>query len=157
MKVKLQLLIYFILISFKVLNAQDTPDNYKDRINYIFANVDHSKVTTGLSDYGLQVIPPEYYDGILRDSKEVDINVFRILYAYMDYSRFNGNCALSSQDIVFSAITQNIPISDQSIPIALMCISYNGFREDAYTAGLVTVTNYQIFDVQHAKTRNRCV
>ncbi len=34
------------------------PDDYMNRVNYIFANVDHSKVTTGLlSDYGLQVIP----------------------------------------------------------------------------------------------------
>lgn len=44
-----------------MLNAQETPDDYLNRVNYIFANVDHSKVTTGLlSDYGLQVIPPEY-------------------------------------------------------------------------------------------------
>jgi hypothetical protein len=118
-----------------------------NRVNYIFANVDHSKVTTGLlSDYGLQVILPEYYDGALRDSNEVDINAFRTLYADMDYSRFNANCTLPGQNAVFDAITSNIPTSGQPVPIASMCINYNCFRADAYTAGLVTVANDQIFD-----------
>jgi hypothetical protein len=40
------------------LFAQDYPYAYRDRINYIFANVDHSRIPTGLfSDYGLQLIP----------------------------------------------------------------------------------------------------
>ncbi len=131
-----------------MLNAQDTPDDYMNRINYIFANVDHSKVTTGLlSDYGLQIMPPEYYDGALQDSNEVDINAFRTLYADMDYSRFNNNCTLPSQSAVFSAITSSIPALGQPVPIVSMCIDYNCFRADAYTAGLVTVTNDQIFDV----------
>ncbi len=127
------------------------PDDYMNRVNYIFANADHSKVTTGLlSDYGLQVIPPEYYNGALQDSNEVDINAFRTLYADMDYSRFNSNCTLPSQNTVFSAITSSIPTSGQPVPIASMCINYNCFRTDAYTAGLVTVTNDQVFDVAGA-------
>ena len=68
----------------------------------------------------------------------------------MDYSRFNANCTLPGQSVVFSAITSNIPTSGQPVPIASMCINYNCFRTDAYTAGLVTVTNDQIFDVTGA-------
>jgi len=135
----------FITIS---ISAQDTPDAYKNRVNYIFANVDHSKVTTGLlSDYGLQVIPPEAYDGILRDTNEVDIDIFHTLYGDMDYSRFNSNCALSGQSTVVSAIASNLPAEGQPIPIASMLISYNSYRTDAYTSGKVTVVNEQIFDV----------
>lgn len=156
--IKFQIILIFFAFLYpnKTLLAQDTPDEYQERINYIFANVDPSKVTTGLlSDYGLQIIPPEYYDGVLRDSNEIDINAFRTLYAGMDNSRFNSTCQLPSQDTVFNAISQSITESGQAIPIASMCIEYNCFRDDAYTAGLVTVTNDQIFDYSmwQAKTR----
>jgi hypothetical protein len=151
--IKLKIILtFFVLYCFDItLFAQDTPDDYMNRVNFIFANVDHSKVTTGLlSDYGLQVILPEYYDGTLCDSNEVDMNAFRTLYADMDYSRFNANCTLPGQSTVFNAITSNIPTSGQPVPIASMCINYNCFRSDAYTTGLVTVTNDQIFDVAGA-------
>lgn len=148
MKIKVFFLSVFFSVLYGSAYSQDTPDAYKDRINYIFANVDHSKVTTGLlSDYGLQIIPPEYYYGTLLDSNEVDIDVFRTLYADMDNSRFNSNCALPIQSTVFNAITSNMPVDGQPVPIASMFISYNSYRTDAYTTGLVTVTNEQIFDV----------
>lgn len=112
----------FLFMSFTTRSTlgQDTPDDYMNRINYIFANVDHSKVTTGLlSDYGLQIIPPEYYDGALQDSNEVDINAFRTLYADMDYSRFNANCTLPSQNTVFATIASSMPTSGQPVSIDL--------------------------------------
>ena len=52
------------------LFAQDT-SSFKDRVNYIFANVDNSKVSTGLlSEYGLQIIPRSIMM-VLHRSKEL--------------------------------------------------------------------------------------
>ena len=73
--------------------------------------MDHSRVITGLlSDYGLHVIPPEYYDGVLRDSNEVDISTWRSLYGGIYSSRFNGISNLPTQTNVFNTIAQNIPL-----------------------------------------------
>lgn len=142
------ILVFILFVVSAVANAQDTLSNYSNRVNYIFANVDHNKVTTGLlSDYGLQIILPDYYNGALRDSNEVDINAFRTLYGDMDNSRFNNNCTLPSQSTVFAAIASNLPASGQPVPIASMFINYNYLRDDAYTGGMVTITNNQIFDV----------
>jgi len=119
-----------------------------NRVNFIFANVDHSKVTTGLlSDYGLQFAPPEYYNGSLLDSNYLDISIFKMLYAGMDNSIFNDNFTLPGQTAVFNNISSSDPVGDSPIPIASMCINYNCFKPDAYTGGLVTVLNDQIFDV----------
>lgn len=145
---KKYLLLIFLLAIPVIINAQDTLTNFINRVNYIFANVDHSKVTTGLlSDYGLQTILPSYYDGAVRDSNEVDINAWRALYSGMDNSRFNDNCTLPQQSTVFSAINSNLPASDQPMPIISMCINYNELYSNADSAGLVTINNDQIFDV----------
>jgi hypothetical protein len=141
--------VLFILLTISIRAiAQDTITNYINRVNYIFANVDHSKVSTGLlSDYGLQIILPGYYNGALIDSNEVDINVFRTLYADMDNSRFNSNCTLPSQGTVVSTLKSNIPVSGQPVPIASMFINYNELYSNADSIGLVTIRNNQIFDV----------
>lgn len=110
--------------------------------------MDHSKITTGLlSDYGLQVIPPEYYDGVLRDSNEVDISAWRSLYGGMYSSRFNSISNLPAQTDVFNAIAQNTPLIGQPIPIAVMCINYNRLRNDAFTSSMVSINSDQIYDV----------
>lgn len=146
-KKKILLLTFLLLISL-LIKAQSGLSDYKSRVDYIFANVDHSQVSTGLlSDYGLQIIPPEYYDGVLRDSNEVDIKAWRKLYAGMDYSRFNGNCYLPGQNDVFNAIASSIPASSQPVPLVTMLVNYNRLRDDAYTSGLVTINNDQIFNV----------
>ena len=98
MNIYIRIILLFLLsIGIGNVNAQDAFTNYKTVMNTIFANADHSKVTTGLlSDYGLQLVPPNYYDGTLKDSNDVDVPTFQKLYAGMDYSRFNTFCKLPS-------------------------------------------------------------
>ena len=44
-------------------------------MNYVFEEVNRSNVPTGLlSNYGVQTIPLEYYNGIPADSNFVDID-----------------------------------------------------------------------------------
>ena len=91
------IMLFLFTIGIVNSNAQDIFTNYKTAMNTIFAKVDHSKVTTGLlSDYGLQLVPPNYYDGTLKDSNDVNVPTFQKLYAGMDYSRFNTFCTLPS-------------------------------------------------------------
>jgi len=146
------LILPLLCVAFLQSNAQeDSTNNYMNRVNYIFAQMDHNRVTTGLlSDFGIHVIPPEYYNGVVRDSNEVDISAWKSLYAGMHSSRFNNYCTLPSQDDVFSTIDLNMPSVGQATPIATMCINYNRLRDDADSAGLVQILNDQIYDVPGA-------
>ena len=47
------------------LSAQNPGQEFTDRMNYIFQPTDKSRVTTGLlSDFGLQMVEPGYFNGI---------------------------------------------------------------------------------------------
>jgi hypothetical protein len=149
MKIYIRIILLFLLsIGIGNVNAQDAFTNYKTAMNTIFANVDHSQVTTGLlSDYGLQLIPPNYYDGTLIDSNDVDVPTFQKLYAGMDYSRFNSIFTLPSLTAVEATIAANMPTAGQAIPVTIMNISYNHLLANAATSGLVTISNGQIYNV----------
>ncbi len=72
--IKLALLAYILMEG--ILNAQTSDTAYQNRINYIFEHVKRSRVTTGLLfEYGLHFIPPQYFDGTLQDSNEVEIEI----------------------------------------------------------------------------------
>ena len=50
------------------LTAQNSGQEFIDRMNHIFQYVDKNKVTTGLlSDYGLQMVEPAYFNGVPAD------------------------------------------------------------------------------------------
>ncbi|MFA6404341.1 MAG: right-handed parallel beta-helix repeat-containing protein, partial [Salinivirgaceae bacterium] len=138
-----------VLLGKVILNAQTSDSVYKARINYIFAQVNHSKVTTGLLfDYGLHLIPPQYYNGVLQDSNEVDIEIWKTLYSGIYGCKFNNlGTALATPQAVYGLISQNTPTADVTIPIAAMAIEYEKLRDDAITASLVKVVNDQIVEI----------
>lgn len=117
-------LVFFLFCLFWInnLKSQDSTEVYMNRINYIFANVDHNQASTGLlSDYGIHAIPPEYYDGTLRDSNEVDISVWKTLYNGVYSSRFNSKSSLSTTDYASAMLAQNVPVAGGFVSI-LSCV-----------------------------------
>jgi hypothetical protein len=64
------------------MNAQlEVDTDWKTEINNIFQHLDKSKVTTGhLLDYAMEFTDITAYDGVVRDTNYVDLNVLGNIY-----------------------------------------------------------------------------
>lgn len=112
----------------------------------MFEEVNRSNVPTGLlSNYGVQPIPLEYYNGIPADSNFVDNDSYILLYAGVYSAKFNNNISLITPDELSLQI-QNYS-SGNSIPVSVMHYEYNRIKEDAVEQGLVSVVNEQIIEI----------
>ena len=85
--------------------AQNPMQEFTDQMNHIFQHVDRNRVSTGLlSDFGLQIVEPKYFDGMPADSNFVSMDTWRMLYAGMYSSQFNSNISLTAPETVFAQI-----------------------------------------------------
>ena len=74
------------------LTAQNPGQDFVDRMNHIFQYVNKNKIATGLlSDYGLQIVEPKYFNGVPADSNYVDMDALKMLYSGMFTSKINSN------------------------------------------------------------------
>ena len=63
------------------LSAQNPGQDFTNRMNHIFQYMNKSRITTGLlSDYGLQIIDPAYFNGTPADSNYVDMDTWVMLF-----------------------------------------------------------------------------
>jgi hypothetical protein len=153
MKTKIFLLTLCLLLSVNIfaqtgggliVEPLDPGQEYTDRMNYIFQYVDKTRITTGLLvDYGLQIVEPEYFDGIPADSNYVDMDTWKMLYSGIYTSKINDSINLVLPDTVFDMINKTVSLYGAT-PVAMMHYQYNQFREDALSAGLVSIVNDQI-------------
>lgn len=126
--------------------AQTPTDEFINRMNYVFANVNRNNVSTGLlSNYGAQAIPLEYYNGVPADSNYVDLDSYKLLYAGLYSSKFNSNITLITPDELSTRIQSYT--SGTAIPVSIMHYAYNRIKETAVEQGLVNVVNEQIFEI----------
>ncbi|MDR1372484.1 MAG: NVEALA domain-containing protein [Dysgonamonadaceae bacterium] len=129
------------------LTQEKTP--YTVKMDSIFALANKSRITTGLlSDYGLQLIEPEYFNGVPADSNYVDMDTWKMLYSGIYSSKINNNASLTTPATVFSLIKNATHAT--AVPVAMMQFKYNQLNEDALDLGLVQVVNNQIIDVPGA-------
>lgn len=148
MKAK-NLLIAALLIITGNLLAQNPGQEFTDRMNYIFQQTDKSRVTTGLlSDYGLQMVEPGYFNGIPADSNYVDMDTWKMLYSGIYTSKINSNISLTSPETVFTQIESATHAT--AVPVAMMHYQYNQLNENAVNLGLLQVVNDQVIDVPGA-------
>ena len=136
-------LLSLILFAIK-LNAQD---EFRLAINSTFQNVDKTQIPTKyLKEVGYPFLDLNAFNGILNDSGVIDITGWRKLYASF-ISSYVGTGTPTFPDL--SAANTNIVSyeSSGSIPVSLLYVNYNDLRPDAVTAGLLTTSNNQIFDV----------
>ena len=90
MNFKILFLSVGLIISVNLLD-QNPGQEFTDRMNHIFQHVDKSKVASGLlSDYGLQIVEPTYFNGTPADSNFVDMDAWKILYSGM-FTTTNNN------------------------------------------------------------------
>ena len=80
------------------LIAQNPGQDFTNRMNHIFQYVDKNKIASGLlSDYGLQLIEPEYFNGVPADSNYVDMDTWPMLYLGMISLKINNNFSKSKK------------------------------------------------------------
>jgi hypothetical protein len=100
MKAKIFLFVAWLIITSN-LSAQNPGQEYTDRMNSIFQQTNKSRIATGLlSDYGLQMVEPAYFNGVPADSNYVDMDTWKMLYAGMYSSKINNNVSLALPETV---------------------------------------------------------
>jgi len=143
--------IFLLLFSAAIYSAtysQNTPDSFANRINYIFQYVDKNQISTGLlSDYGIDFLNLNNYTGQqLHDSNYVGNNEWISIYASVYSSQVRLVNSLPPPDSVASKFN-NYNLPSETTGLAILYYDYNSCRDDALSAGLVSIENDQIFDV----------
>jgi Secretion system C-terminal sorting domain len=122
-------------------------DSFRLKVNSVFQNVNKAQVPTQyLMEYGYPLLPMNKFNGSLVDSNKTDMTVWRMLYASF-LTSYVGTTTANFPAL--SAVNTSIKTVETTgvIPISLLHVNYNDLRPDAVTAGLMTVSNEQIFDV----------
>lgn len=143
---------YFVLllIAVGILNtyAQNTPDSFANRINYIFQHVDKTQISTGLlTDYGIDFLNLANYNGQqLHDSNYVSNQEWITIYTSLYSSQTRLLSTLPNPEAVATDFANNAS-TNGATGLAILHYNYNSYRDDAVSAGLVTISNDQIYDV----------
>ena len=124
------------------------PDRYRQHADSLFQYIDRSQVSTGLlTNYGFALKNYNLFQGTALSQSNLlqHLDEWRLLYAAMQTSIFNTNATLPPLPAVNLRIRQAGQTPD-IVPIATLLARYDRFRDEAGTAGLVTVSNGQLHD-----------
>ncbi|GAB4045108.1 hypothetical protein [Spirosoma jeollabukense] len=78
---KLHIFLLVLLVSTVRIKAQ-SPDDYRTKMNSVFANVNKADITTGyLSEYAYPLMPLENFDGGLNSNNVTNTQIWQLLYA----------------------------------------------------------------------------
>ncbi|WP_025761423.1 hypothetical protein [Dyadobacter tibetensis] len=145
MKLKLY---YLFLICFSLSSLAQSPDDYRTKMNSVFANISKTPITTGyLSDYGFPFMPLENSNGTLNANNVTNSQIWQMTYATW-YSSY-----IASADIPgVNPATVNTNVSNTlneatAIPITLLYANYNSLKSNAVSTRLLNVSNNQFNDV----------
>ncbi len=145
------LLLPFLALFSSFLFAQDTPDDFANRVRYIFQHVDASQASTGiLLDCGVEFVNMDNHTGYttLNDSNYVNLNIWRGVYASLYSSKFNSNINFTDFPTINSSIGA---ATADTLPVPLLLLNYNYqvLRADAISANLMYASNDQLYDVSN--------
>ena len=125
-------------------SAQNTPNAFADRINYIFQYVDKTQVPTGiLQEYGIDFTNIENYNGnSLNDSNKVVMDEWRNIYG----SLYMGQVSTSTNLPTLGSINSSFGSYSEN-SLAILHYEFNSIRSDAISNNLFTASNDQLYDV----------
>jgi len=128
------------------VQAQNTA--YANRMQYIFGNINKSKVTTGyLKEFGIRFADIEACNGSLSSNNFVTVKEWNNLYNSL-YSMRVGTVAQNM--MAPSVVNTNLKTAQSNsndILIAVQHYNYQQYKTNAYTNGDVIITNDKIYDV----------
>ncbi|MDP3665671.1 MAG: hypothetical protein Q8R50_03250, partial [Sediminibacterium sp.] len=121
---------------------------YYGKMNYVFANVNKTLVTTGLlKDYGIDFLNLDNYTGaILNDSNFTALDEWRMLYASLYSQQINGNAGMLYLDTLNRLLNQ---YGSPANPVCFTGLYYNYQSLDPNTVNnnWMYVSNDQLYDV----------
>jgi len=124
------------------LQAQQT---LPKKLQHFYAPLDKSQVPTGfLYDLSWSFASPSDYRGVLTDSNFVSPDVFGMLFGAMRGSMVDS-VGLPSPGVFLSRTKH--PFSADTVPIAVLALSFDRIRPDAVDGNLLFLDNGQLFDV----------
>lgn len=139
----------FLLCLFtkNAFSQTETDTTFYTQMNYIFSNVDKSKVPYGiLRDFGMEFTNIENYSGtaVLADSNYADADAFWDVYQTLLTSRVSASASgFTSSSIVDSLwYTQRQP---GQIVLSGLYFNYSRFKDNAAN-NYITVSNNQLYD-----------
>ncbi len=125
----------------------ETDTTFYTQMNYIFANVDKSKVTYGiLRDFGMEFTNIENYNGTvaLADSNYADVDAFWDVYQTLLTSRVSTSTA----GFVSSGIADSLWYTQRQpgkIVLSGLYFNYSWFKDNAAN-NYITITNNRLYD-----------
>lgn len=140
------LLLTISLITFYGVQAQNS--DYANRMQYVFGNIDQTKVTTGyLKEFGIRFANMEACNGNLTSTNFVTKSEWQSLCNSL-YSMRVGQVA-SAMDSPETIYNQNKTQQNNSsdILIAVQHYNYQQYKTNAHTNGDVIISNDKIYDV----------
>ena len=121
-------------------------NSFYNRMNYVFSPLEKNRVPYGLlRDFAMEFADLERYSGSVNDSNYVDYGDFFDIYQTLFTSRIHSNAGTFVNPIVADSLWY-LQRDVNLITIGGLCYGYSFFREDAYSAGLLTLNNDQIYD-----------
>ncbi len=125
----------------------ETDTTFSNQMNYIFANVDKTKVPYGiLRDYGMEFTNIENYNGTaaIADSNYADANAFWDVYQTLLTSRVSASAAgFAKSDTVDNRwYNQRLP---GKIVLSGLYFNYSRFKDNAAN-NYITITNNRLYD-----------
>ena len=125
------------------------PARWRQHADSMFQHIDRSPVSTGiLTNYGFALKNYNLFQGTALTTANLlqNIGEWRLLYAAMQTSVFNSNATLLSLRTANQRMSQVERQNLDIVNIATLLVRYHRYRDDAGTAGLVTVSNQQLYD-----------
>lgn len=146
-KIYLMLMSIFTLCSFSSYSQTETDTTFFTQMNYIFANLDKSKVPNGiLRDFAMEFTNLENYNGTaaLADSNYADAQAFWDVYQTLLTGRVNT----SASGFVSPAIADSLWYIQRDtglIVLSGLYFNYSRFKDNAAN-NYVTITNGRLYD-----------
>ncbi|MFT4804784.1 MAG: hypothetical protein ACI9YE_001991 [Psychroserpens sp.] len=143
---KNKLLLITLLLCF-FAKAQN--NDYANRIEHIFENINPSKVTTGfLKDYGISLVDIEKANGVLSNENQVNRSQFVSIHNSLYTMRIGNTVSDFIDPAAFTNTLNNATTSnDVDVVLATQHYNYQQYKENAYINGDVNVVDDQIFDI----------
>ncbi len=117
------------------------------KYDYVFGALDRSQIPTGFIDErAVPLISLKPFNGLLTDSNKVDINTWRALYFTTRSACLLDNNPLVNITDINNAFAQQTAAST-AIPVTFFFAQYNVVKPNAFTSGLLSVTDNQVRDV----------
>lgn len=140
--------ILLFLVCLATFNIQAQNTSYANRMQYIFGNIDKTKVTTGyLKEFGIRFCDVELYNGIITPNNTVDKTRWQSLYSSLYTMRVGTVAQNMMAPSIVNTNLKTAQSNSNDILLAVQHYNYQQYKTNAYTNGDVTITNDKIYDV----------